>query len=182
MLVNEQQTERALDRIETSLTEYLWIMERVRSCDVSADTAFQEAYDTHYRVRKDAVWRGHYYSLMERAKAVPISFRMIVGLMQVFGDTIEAALCSKLVATVDPSKPILDKTIMRVFGMDDPVNKFRSAIVLVPQQYEDLEQRYSELLASPEGRRMCDQFSKRYPNAAVTDIKRIDFVLRHHSE
>ncbi len=50
------------------LDKYADIINRAGEKDVSADPAFQHAFNAFYRVRRNAEWRESYYKLFEQAK------------------------------------------------------------------------------------------------------------------
>jgi DNA-binding SARP family transcriptional activator len=75
------EVERALDRLAPGLEKYLWIMARVRRCDVSLDREFQRRYNGFYRVRHGAAWQVVAPRPMEGGGLVAtLLFRLLGGL------------------------------------------------------------------------------------------------------
>jgi hypothetical protein len=68
----------ALPHIKVGLQRYSWIQNNVQSCDVSKDKNFQTKYNGFYRVRRNAIWRSHYFALMQTGKNQDITFSEIL--------------------------------------------------------------------------------------------------------
>jgi hypothetical protein len=180
MRLTEPQLGRALDRVAPALEKYLWIMDHVRGCDVSTDATFQRRFNGFYRVRKSATWQAPYYALMERAKAEPLTFAEVLRALHEQVGRIEASFTSKLVATLDPWLPVLDQIVLQHLGLRMPAAHEADRLAKTCTLFEALCERYAALLASPEGRLICQRFQQRYPHAELTDVKRIDLVLWQH--
>lgn len=180
MPLSDLQIERALERIEPGLTKYLWIMDRVRRCDVRADADFQRTYNGFYRVRKPATFRGPYYALMEEAKGRPMAFADVLRALHAAVGSVEASFASKLVATLDPKQPVWDTHVLVNVGLRKPYTYQRDQLDRTIAVFDELKRRSAALVASPEGQRMVASFRRRYPDAAVTEAKRVDFVLWMH--
>ena len=110
--LTNKQVQLALSRIERGLTTYLWLQRQVRACDVSKNEEFQRRYSGFYRVRRDFKWRLGYFSLLESSKLKGIEFPEALGEINRHCRRIEASFASKLVATLDPSKPVIDKFVL----------------------------------------------------------------------
>jgi hypothetical protein len=115
-----RQVQFALSRLERGLTIYLWLQRQVRACDVSKNEEFQRRYSGFYRVRRDLTWRLGYFSLLESSKLKGIEFpEALVEINRRCG-RIEASFASKLVATLEPSKPVIDKFVLEYFELRLP--------------------------------------------------------------
>ena len=174
------QIDQALERAARGVEQYGWIMQRVHAVDVSVDAGFQRRFNAFYRVRKGEVWRRVFYALLERAKSEPLTFsEALVALEQAVG-RVETSFASKLVATLDPGLPVVDQHVMRNFGLRRPYPSARDRMTKEVAVYLELRQRVADLLARPDGARMCDRFRARFPHADVSDVKKIDFVMWQH--
>jgi len=178
--LTEHQIERALERIEPGLTKYLWIMARVHRCDVRTDATFQRSFNGFYKVRKNPAWQAPYYALMEHAKTQPLDFAEVLRAMHAAVGSVEASFSSKLVATLDPTQPVWDQFVLRNVGLRKPYPYQNDQLGRTIALYEELRRRCAALAASHEGRLICAMFTRRYPAAAITDLKRIDLVLWQH--
>lgn len=66
------------------------------------------------------LWQSPSFALLESAKRAPITFE--AALSQLFDATgqVEASFASKLVATLDPSLPVIDKFVLAQAGLTLP--------------------------------------------------------------
>lgn len=105
--------------IETRIAEsmgfdkYKQIMETVRKTDVSTDLDFQRTFNAFYRVRRNAEWRKVYYDLFETVKDSNPPFESIIRTIYEATGNIEASFSSKMLATINPDKPIWDRYVVQ---------------------------------------------------------------------
>jgi hypothetical protein len=90
---------------------------------------------------------------------------------------IEASFASKLVATLDPSKPIIDKFVLEYFAMRLPRWGAADRADKTIELYRELCEKYQALLQSPTGQQIRESFDLRYPKSEITQLKKIDLVL-----
>jgi hypothetical protein len=171
------QVEAALPRVEPGLKKYCWIQEHLHSCDVSSGRDFQRHFDHFYRVRKNENWRRCFFALMQCAKFSGITFYDALGALRDATGNIEASFASKLVATVDPSKPVIDKFVLEQFKLSLPYPKAKERFTCVLDVYESLSDLYSRLLSSPTGSMILDCFDHRFGSTNLTALKKVDLVL-----
>ena len=172
-----QQIDEALGRIHDGLRKYCWIQTNFKECDVSEDRLFQTRFNGFYKVRKPDQWRGRYYELMQKAKRDGISFATALRELKKQTGNIEASFASKLVATLDPTKPVIDTFVLHNLGLRLPYYNAPNRESRVIELYERLSQRYDALLASPTGQQICEKFGDRYRWARITEQKKVDLVL-----
>jgi hypothetical protein len=94
---------------------------------------------------------------------------------------VEASFTSKLVATIDTSKPVWDKYLLKNVGLKAPgyhIAKDRRLNRCLTV-YESLEKRMKHLLQSETGKMIVETFDEIYPQYAerVSNIKKLDFAL-----
>lgn len=172
--------DRALERAARGVEQYCWIMQQVRAVDVRIDPTFQRRFNAFYRVRKGEAWRRIFYALLERAKSEPLTFsEALVALEQELG-RVEVSFASKLVATIDSELPVVDQHVIRNLGLRRPYPTARDRMTKEVAVYLALRQRVADLLTGPDGGRMCDRFRAHFPQADVSDVKKIDFVMWQH--
>jgi len=160
------------------LDKYADIMEAARKNDVSSDASFQHAFNAFYRVRRNAEWRKCYYKLFERAKKDHYSFADVIGCLYVETGNIEASFSSKMIATIDPDKPIWDQYVLQNLGLElkgkNPRERVENAILI----YDRIETWYKDYLATEEARRNITEFDKWLPSYSwIPEIKKIDYLL-----
>jgi hypothetical protein len=178
--LTEQEIATALARIPDGLAKYQWIQDRVWRCDVTRDTSFQTRYNGFYRVRRGGGWRAGYFGIMQQAKSTGITFGQALRTLLAPSGRIEASFASKLVATLDPDTPVIDRFVLSNFGLRLPyptaLERERKTVAI----YEELCARYEAVLRSRIGRLICARFSEQFPMAAISDLKKIDLVLWQH--
>lgn len=177
MVISDRQIQDALPRIEAGLKKYCWIQVRAMETDIRKDRKFQTAFNGFYRVRRGEEWCAAFYALMEKSKLRPIIFDEALAVIREQTGRLEASFASKLVATIDTTKPIIDQFVLRNFGLKLPPAYRKEREYIVRQIYKDLCLKYEEILDSEAGRRILREFVRYYPWAEISDIKKIDFVL-----
>ncbi len=160
------------------LDKYADIMEAAKWKDVSSDAAFQHAFNAFYRVRRNAEWRKCYYKLFERAKNEHYSFADVIGCLYVETGNIEASFSSKMIATIDPDKPIWDQYVLQNLGLElrgkNPRERVENAILI----YDRIETWYGDYLATEEAQRNIAEFDRWLPSYSwIPEIKKIDYLL-----
>jgi hypothetical protein len=177
IVLTEDQVDKALPRIAEGLSKYCWIQNNFEQCNVCRHRDFQTRFDDFYKVRRNASWRNHYYELMEAAKAKGITFSQALRTLRERTGRIEASFASKLVATLDPNKPVVDKFVLGNFSLRLPYHSTDNRESKTIQVYNQLCRKYEELMACPIARMIYAMFAQMYPWANITDLKKVDFVL-----
>ncbi len=160
------------------LDKYADIMKAAKEKDVSSDAAFQHAFNAFYRVRRNAEWQKSYYQLFESAKEKRYSFADVIGVLYVETGNIEASFTSKMIATIDPDKPIWDQYVLQNLGLElkgkNPREKVGNAIEI----YSQIEKWYAEYLQTEEARKNIAEFDRWLPTYSwIPSIKKIDYLL-----
>ncbi len=83
-----------------------------------ASPSFQWAFNGYYRIRRNEEWRNCYYALFLRARTECLNFSQIItALFQATGN-VEASFSSKMLATIEPAKPIWDQYVLQNLGLE----------------------------------------------------------------
>ncbi len=158
------------------LTDYCWIR---RNLDKCATDEFRARYSSFFRLRREESWKGKYFRYLGNARREGCDFASTLQYLYGLEGKVEASFASKLVAVIDPSKPIWDSIVLRYFGLapkaTTPTAKLDEALGL----YAELQKRYAELLASESGLNAIAVFNKTFPEyaAEVSDIKKLDCFI-----
>lgn len=179
-MLTEREIDTAVEKLAAGLRKYMWLQAEVRRRDVSRDATFQTRFNGFYRVRRGAEWRGKYFQLMELTKARGADFARVLGALHAATGRFEASFASKLVATLDPNQPVIDRFVLENLGMRLPYSYDVQRGRKILQVYADLGSRYEALLQSDVGRLICAKVEARYPGTGISDIKRVDLVLWQH--
>ena len=169
--------QEALRKLANGLGRYQWLQARVLKCDVTTDREFQSRFAAFYRVRRSSEWRTEFFALMEKSKGNSISFSEALRSIHLSSGRIEASFASKLVATLDPSRPVIDKFVLRCFQLRLPNWGTADRQEKTIELYRQLCLKYDGFMKTPNGVSMKNMFDERYPHANITDIKKVDLVL-----
>ena len=167
--------EKIAERIGIGLTRYNRIMGLVHSVDVSADGDFQKFYNGFYRMRqRPAEFYKTYYAYLEKNKDNPmLTFEEILTYLYEETGSIHASFSSKLLATVNPNMPIWDKFVLQNLGLRTPYHYETDRLQKTVRLYQQICDWYE----SAEAREKLQVFNGLFPDAQITDVKKIDFVL-----
>ena len=143
-----------------------------------ASSAFQRAFNGYYRIRRNEEWRQHYYDLFVKAKVERFSFEQIITELFRLTGNVEASFSSKMLATIDASKPIWDQYVLQNLGLEltgkSQEEKLQNAVVL----YDRIVRWYEDYLATDEARENTSEFDRLLPDYSwVNDTKKIDCLL-----
>lgn len=167
-----------------NLKAYVSIMQEVQADGFSASPEFRKRYNGFYVLRqKKSEWYDKYYVLLEEQKAFHRSFEELLHEMAAYG-SLEVSFVSKLIATVNPKKPIWDQYVIRNLGMYETWEKARgkdleTRIALAVHIYESIEKWYAKFLASSDGKECIRRFDEVLPQYShiLTDVKKVDYML-----
>ena len=174
--------EAILPKVAKGLNAYLWLQCRFRQpkVDVSKDAEFQRHYNGFYKVRLKKEWQKPYYRLMQAAKAQGSSFADVLCRLKQVTGRIEASFASKLVATSDPSMPVIDKFVLKNLQMHLPRNRSIDREEKTITFYKQLFTICFDMLTTlPRGLAICQAFHRFYREAKITKTKMLDLILCH---
>ena len=170
-----------LGRRRSSMSRYLEIMSLINECNVTEDQEFRRIYGGFYRLRRDSAWRDDYFQLMESYKCrqhVSASFgELLLRLFQKTGQ-IEASFASKMLASLNPDKPIWDSMVLKNLNLKlrgkSPEIRLSNAVVL----YEKICDWYKAFLQTEDAKEFIKRFDEIFPEyEMISETKKIDFIL-----
>ena len=160
------------------LDKYQDIMSLLHKTDISKDLKFQRLFNGFYIIRRNEVWRKIYYEYFEQIKNGNPTFEDI--LMYIYEKTgnIEPSFSSKMLASIDPDKPIWDRYVVHNLDIQltgkTKEEKLRNAMLL----YMDMEKWYENFLQTEKGKECIAIFDRVLPDYKdISDIKKIDSIL-----
>ena len=177
-MFNEERVKIALKNAEVGLFKYLKIMEMLNKVDVSKDSEFQRKYNHFYKMRsRTEEFYSVYYDLLESSKKSGITFDEALKYIHRKLGRVEASFCSKMVATINPEKPIWDKFVLENLNLKVPLPYSKNRIEKVIELYQEIESWYDEFLKTDEALKMINLFDHKYESIPITNLKKIDLVL-----
>jgi len=175
--ITKQQIDIALSLIEDDLKKYYWIQNNLNNIDVSRDRIFQKKYNGFYKVRRNHFWRQHYFSILERAKFRGITFEKAMDEILRQTGRYEASFASKLVATVNPEFPVIDKYVLKNVGLRLPYYSANDKKARIIEVYEILVNKFQKFMQTEIYVFLVKRFAEKFPWANINPIKMVDLVL-----
>jgi hypothetical protein len=178
--MNRSQIVQAVEKAQKKgIAQYIEIMELVPEVDVSTDPVFQKKYNFFYKVRqRPAGWYVNYYALMQELKKASPSFDQVIDRVKASMGRYEPSFSSKLVATLNPNKPVWDVHILKNTGHRAPFYTAKNKIELAKAAYGSIERWYETFLKSDEGNLYIEVFDELVSeHNKITNLKKIDFIL-----
>ncbi len=175
----------AIHAARREIEAYRWLRRALPDVDVTMDEEFQRRFNAHFRIaQRSRQWHAVYYRLLETFKVVGAEFVDV--LYELWEDTgrYEPAFASRLVATIDPDRPVWDRFALMQSGLRAPAYLDPDKLRKAEEVYRQLREWYADYLQSDGGRRILELFDETAPDFAdLGPQKKLEFVLRHmHAE
>jgi hypothetical protein len=178
MELDKTAIERALPLVSVGLEKYCRLQAALAATDVARDRTFQTGFNGFYRVRRNTEWQAAFYTLLQEEKSASRPFAEVLRALYTATGSVEASYASKLAASVDPGKPVIDSFVMKNVSLRLPrygaVEPRLARIIVV---YDRLVRILSDYLDSDMGRYLVTRFEESYPNRRLTRVKMLDLVL-----
>lgn len=176
--LDHSKIEQLLPLVAPGLDRYLRIQTSLYRVNTAVDGDFQRVFSGFYRVRRNSAWRSSFFRLLESEKATPHAFDLVIRKLHSSTGRIEASFASKLVATVDPSQPVIDSIVLANVGMALPrAATTEERLARITQLHKRLRDVLTEFLTTADGKYLVRRFQDRYANVDLTPVKMLDFVL-----
>jgi|HubBroStandDraft_4_1064222.scaffolds.fasta_scaffold50357_2 hypothetical protein len=171
--VNREQIDSALSKLRRPIDKYSWIQRGLRLVNVAEDKEFQRRFAGYYRVRflKSAP-RQRLFDLLEESKKLPADFGTILEKLCAATGRMEESFASKLAATIDPNLPVIDSWVRDNLGLSRPFSTENAKEI-----HQKIRGQYAEFLSTENGKYLIRRFAETYPEAHITHVKMLDFVL-----
>lgn len=152
---------------------------------IVAASDFSRQFNHYYRVRRDPEWQEHFFSLLrelrDQGSHADIQFRDVLQLLWRRCGRLEASFASKLVATLDPNRAVLDSVVLTRLGLRLPYHNQPDRLERTVQVYDDLGKSMRETLASSLWARQSEAFDAAFLAGSLavelTEMKKLDFLL-----
>ena len=143
------------------------------------DPNFQKKYDAFYRVRRGAEWREIYFDILARYQEMSNpSFEGI--LLELYHRTnrIEASFASKLLATINPSKPIWDSNVLNALNLEMDKDPMKAKAKKTVELYKKICEWYQCFEKTDLAVEWIKVFDREFPEfISFSSTKKIDFLL-----
>jgi len=177
--MTENQVEEAIKRAKPGVTQYIEIMKLFSQTNVARDQIFQRKYNAFYRIRQRPVeWYKTYYEYMEHLKSHAVTFTVVLRYLKKELKRYEPSFSSKLVATLDPSKPVWDKYVLNNIHLPAPSYNSPSKFDEAEAIYQKIEDWFLSFERSVEGAMIIRKFDELISSHIdISNTKKIDFWL-----
>jgi len=160
------------------LRTYCCLQASLLQVDVSADLYYRRRYTWFYVMRlQPHTWLDKYFCLLQAQKGnKAISFAPTLRTLST--QRVEGAFSSKLVATVRPDMPVIDRWVISNLGLKRPTGSFEQRIDGWVELHSDIQSLYKSLLAQDMFKEIQDYFDSSFQQfPGLTDEKKLDILL-----
>lgn len=175
--LNKEQIEKAIPRVEKGLKQYKWLQIEFKKRNVSENREFQKAFNAYYRVRRNSKWQTEFYNLLEINKFKNPYFEDILSDLYQKTGRMEASFVSKLIATINPDMPVIDKIVFNNLNLKLPQTNTENRSSIINEKYRILNKKFTEYLETENGKYLIKKFTEKYLESDITKVKMLDFVL-----
>lgn len=167
-------------RINKSINKYKKIMEIINQKDPFDDEEFRKLFNGFYRIRqKSKKWYDDFYTAFKMCKYEHMDFKNTMEVLNDKTGEIHPSFCSKIIATLNPNKPVWDKYVLQWMGIILKKHKSDSECIdYYSKIYQEIEDEYKKHLNDKNVREALDRFDTLVPEGKeLTYIKKLDFIL-----
>ena len=176
--LTEEEVARSLLGVGPGLGKYWKVQRAFASTDVAHDRAFQKSFNGFYRVRRGASWQAAFFGLLQRSRQERPSFAATLRTLHRDTGRVEASFASKLVATIDPNQPVIDRFVLANLGLRLPSTRLLELRLKgIIDIHESIHCSYATFLGTGPGERLVAAFEQSFPGFPVTPVKMLDLVL-----
>lgn len=171
------------DALKNGLKKYVDIMEYLHKTDVSTDREFQKMYNHFYRMRqRKPEFYQTYFDYMEKMKgnADTLTFEDVFYYIKNKTNRCEASFSSKLLATLNPDKPVWDMYVLENLGIKKIQSSSKNREQKIIEAYQQINQWYHDFLGTEETGFILQIFDEMFPNVKITATKKVDLFLWQH--
>lgn len=166
--------------LRDGLKKYLEIMDVLHRVNVAEHKEFQKKYNHFYRMRqRKPEYYQMYYDYMQEMKKNKelLSFEDVFFHIQKKTGRCEVSFSSKLLATINPNKPVWDSFVLENLGIKKvyPTTKDREKKIVAA--YHQICDWYGQFMQTEEADLIIEVFDEIYPDTNITNLKKIDLFL-----
>lgn len=168
-----------IEKIQSGIEKYQYLRHQLHKVDVSTDRQYQKAFNGFFRMgRRTEEYYKDYFQYLQQHKTDGITFADALTFLYEKHGRLEMSFVSKMVAIVDPSKPIWDSMVtLGHFGIKAPLANTKNRLEKGIERYEEYCREYCAYMQTDAAKQKLALFNKHFPNADISDVKKVDFVL-----
>ena len=169
------------------MERYAEIIHAVPQTDVSEDTEFQRKYTAFFRLRRGSKWRHAYFELFEECKRKynnvgkknRPTFESVLRALYKRTGQVEASFTSKMLAAIDPTKPIWDSVVLSQLRIE-PMKSTKAdrRLNFTVCSYRGIEFWYEDCFRYGMADEPIAAFNRAFPQyIKFSDVKKLDFMI-----
>lgn len=167
--------------VTNGLGTYLNLLDDFKNTNVVDNDDFKKKFKGFYKLRqKSREFYDAYFSFMENHKNNEPTYRETLEYFYNNFREVHYSFCSKLIATINPNRPILDQFVLRWMGYSkmDQTTPAKKRIDYYVNVYEKIEKEYNDHLIKPHLQKAISKFDDLFPEySCLTSIKKIDCFI-----
>lgn len=176
--ITKEEIDLAIPKVQEGLKKYYFIQEKFNHVNIQNDLIFQKKFNGFYKVRRDAKWRESFYDIFENSRDSSCTdFKTVLEQIYERTNRVEASFTSKLIATINPNLPVLDKFVLDNTNLKLPYNGAKNRLNKIVKIYSELIEKFDHFKKTENGKYLVLKFQKEFPNYKITETKMIDLVL-----
>jgi hypothetical protein len=167
---------------EHHFSHYLRIQELFASgVDVSRRGEFQTLFNRFYVMsRRTEKFKTAFYSLFQQLRdETNLDFGTCLHLQYEAFPTVEASFVSKMIATINPNRPVYDSLVRKALGLSSPsARDARKRISQAVAIYDQIVRQIRDFIESESYPATVAAFDKKFPKCvSLSPTKKIDLML-----
>ena len=168
-------------KIQKSYYDYLFIMKNLHNLDNEFKRKFAHFYKLNQGMKNANNQKSFFNLLKECINNKQDDYATVLKKLSLKTGRNEMSFASKIVATVNPEKPIIDRIVLGHFKISRPsYGDLKHKISKSINIHNEIEEEYLQFLKSKLGEELMDNFNKKIKqqhNFKITNIKKLDFIL-----
>ena len=161
------------------LERYARTIADLQTTDVTSDAVYQRRFNGLYGVRRNSRWREIFYAMLERNKGEPdLEFRFVLMKLHEQTGRVEASFASKLIATINPMRPVYDSIVRSNLGLPNRTIGAGRRIDRLCSDYHVIGHHHEGQIARDAFRYLRARFETEFPQFQFfTDMKVLDLMI-----
>lgn len=180
----KRQDEILSNIVPESIAVYLFLKNEYAKDDIGNNTVFQFVFRSYYSLDGAGLsskWKKHFFELLEQQEdSLRTILQRLYRIKTLTGrNTVQFSFATKLLHTLDNTKPIFDLKVAKVIGETVTGVNENTRIESCIRIYKRLEYIYRTLLKADKIKRVIRKFRKKFHinEEQIEDLKILDFII-----
>lgn len=175
------------NKVIEKIDKYEYIMKKINEVNVYENMNFRKTYCTYYGLNRNTSkeYQDKYFAYMEKNKSrTSITYEEALVDLRELTNRVDYSFTSKLLHTINPNMPILDKHLMRLLGFPlKEIGKNRLSYYvkihkIVADEYEQIKNNFSNGNENTKIYNALKWFDEAFPKYKELSVsKKIDSIL-----